>query len=471
MLRLPRVFFKFAVLLMLVGVPSYSHARGFLPAVSYPTGDSPYSVAIGDFNGDGKPDLAAVNNFDATISILRGMGDGSFQSGRTLRACDNAQAISAADLNGDGRVDLAVVCPGVHHAGVVVLLNSATGFLPRQSYASGSQGPNSLVVVDFDGDGILDLAVGEGGSVAFLKGNGDGSFQSPELYDANGPINSVAAGDLDGDGNLDLAVADGTGGVDILLGNGDGSFRPAMPVFVGTAVRSVAVGDFDQDGNLDLVTANCSTEGCSISNRTDNIATVLMGNGDGTFQPPVAYTVGLTPRSVVVADFNGDGVLDVAVAVSLGRVTVMLGHGDGTFPVLDHFSAGNAPWFVAAGDFNRDRAIDLAVVDEGGNDVSILMNVRGTFVTTNSSQNPAPVGQPVTFTATVAPSLVSTTPTGKITFADSATILATVPLNASGQASFTTSGLSLGTHTIRTKYSGDPNFNPNTGKAITQIIQ
>jgi hypothetical protein len=99
------------------------------------------------------------------------------------------------------------------------------------------------------------------------------------------------------------------------------------------------------------------------------------------------------------------------------------------------------------------------------------MNSGGTFVTTTSSDNPAPAGQPVTFTATVAPSLVSTIPTGTIKFSDGATILATVPLDQNGQASFTTSGLSLGTHTIRTKYSGDRNFNPSTGKAITQIIQ
>jgi hypothetical protein len=124
-------FLKPAVAPILVLVLSaLSHARGFLPAVSYPSGENPYSVAIGDFNGDGKPDLAAVNNFDNSVSILLGEGDGTFRAARTLRVCDNPQAIATGDLDGDGRLDLVLACPGVHHAGVAVLLNSAAGFLP-----------------------------------------------------------------------------------------------------------------------------------------------------------------------------------------------------------------------------------------------------------------------------------------------------------------------------------------------------
>ncbi|HUK25639.1 MAG TPA: FG-GAP-like repeat-containing protein, partial [Terriglobales bacterium] len=229
--------------------------------------------------------------------------------------------------------------------------------------------------------------------------------------------------------------------------------------------RSIATGDFNGDGHLDLVVANSS------SNNSNKIASIILGNGDGTFQPPVAYTVGRVPYSVAVADFNGDGALDVAVAIANGSATVMYGHGDGTFPLIRQFAAGVSPQFVVVGDLNRDHATDLVVVDYPGDQVPILLNAGGSYVTATSSENPAPFGQPVTFTATVAPSLISTIPTGSVTFADGTTILATLPLDQNGVASYTTSGLSTGTHTIHTKYAGDSNFNPNMGPPIVQVIQ
>jgi len=452
-----------ACLALVLVLSSLTQARGFLPPVNYPVGGNPYAAAVADFNGDGKLDLAVVNRSGNSISILFGTGDGTFVDAKTY-PCRAAQEIVAADLNGDGKVDLVAACVTVRRdLDIVVFLNGASGFLPPQGYSAGFM-PSCIAVADIDGDAIPDIIAAVGNAVSFLKGNGDGSFQSGQLFTAGGSIESLAVADLNKDGKLDLVAADVYFGMDVLLGNGDGTFASPIYFSDSSQPRSVAVGDFNRDGILDAVLAD-----------SVDTATVFLGNGDGTFQPGVIYTVGKVPRSVAVGDFNGDGALDAAVVVSgPGSVTVMYGRGDGTFPLLRQFLAGGPTgfsWFVAVADFNHDRALDLAVVNEAGASVSILMNSGGTFVTATSSENPAPAGQPVTFTATVVPSLISTIPTGSVQFADGTTILATVPLDQNGVASYTTSGLTTGTHTIRTKYSGDPNFNPNMGKAITQIIE
>jgi hypothetical protein len=465
-----RPLFRFAAALLLTCASSgLSYARGFLPAVNYGLGNSPESAVGGDFNGDGRPDLAVADRLDSTVTILLGRGDGTFDTTKILAVGQQPIFIAAGDFNGDGRPDL--VTANAHDGTVSVILNSYRGFLHAATYASGGHGPRSLVTGDFDRDGKLDVVVADScdpdcqpnrGVVTFLKGNGDGTFQVVGSYDAASSPEVTVAGDFNGDGKLDLAVADFDGGVNIIIGNGDGGFQQPVNYSPAVFCWSVAVGDFNGDGNLDLVLAGTSTT-----------VSVLLGKGDGTFGAAVEYHAGPAQHSVAVGDFNGNGNLDIVVTTARPKatVTVLLGKGDGSFLAGKHLATDQGPWFVTVADLNHDRAADLVVVNDLGNDVSILMNSSGTFVTTTSSENPAPVGQSVTFTAAVAPSLGSTIPTGLVSFVDGTTILATVPLDQNGQGSFTTSSLSLGTHTIRTGYSGDPNFNPNTGKAIMQIIQ
>jgi len=456
---------RVVVILLFLASSAVGDSRGrFLPAVSYRTGAGAFSVAVADLNGDGKPDLAVPNTFDNAVSILLGEGDGTFMHANIYRPCKGIFWLAAGDLNRDGRIDLVATCRTGRAKNIAVILNSASGFLPPQFYEDGfTTGPNSVLVADFDEDGILDLMVSDA-EISFLKGNGDGSFQPAQLYASHGPTDSLVAADFNNDGHLDVAAGEMGIGADVFLGNGDGTFQPA--ILVGDSLKpvSIAAGDFNRDGHLDLVLAN-----------EVKTVTIFLGNGDGSFQTPVTQEVGKGPRSVTVADFNGDGAVDIAVVMSFaGGVTVMFGRGDGTFPLLRQFGAGggNANSIgVANADLNHDRATDLVVANESENSVSVLMNSGGTFVTATSSENPAPAGQPVTFTATVAPSLISTIPTGSVTFADGTTILATVPLDQNGNASYTTSGLSTGTHTIRTKYSGDSNFNPNTGQPISEVIQ
>jgi len=231
----------------------------------------------------------------------------------------------------------------------------------------------------------------------------------------------------------------------------------------GSRPEGIAVADFNGDGILDMATDDYS----------GNEISVLLGAGNGTFGQAVNYSVGNEPVSIGTADFNGDGKADlVTTNFNQKNVSVLLGNGDGTFKKAVTYGTGSYPRAVAGVDVNGDNAPDLEVADDVGNSVSILLNTGGSFVTTTSSPNPSNFGQAVTFSTTVAASLSgSPTPTGSVTWTDNATnILGTMALNSSGQASLVVSTLTSGTHTITTAYSGDSNYNPNTAPPLTQTV-
>ena len=283
----------------------------------FDAGSGPQSVAVGDFNGDGKPDLAVVNSYSNNVSILLGNGDGTFQIHVDYPTGAQPGSVAIGDFNGDGKLDLAVV--NSYSNNVSVLLGNGNGtFQPAVSYGTGSgTGPAFVAVGDFNRDGKLDLAVANSNSsnVSVLLGNGDGTFQTAVNYDVGGAPTSIAVGDFNHDGKLDLAVAVPVPGpstyVSVLLGNGDGTFQTAVNYNAPYAPDAVAVGDFNGDGNLDLV----------VGNRSSNIS-VFLGNGDGTFRTAVNYSAGYNPSSVAVGDFNNDGTLDLAVANSGSSTTV-----------------------------------------------------------------------------------------------------------------------------------------------------
>src|ERR1017187_6433100 len=336
----------------------YGGDRSFQHEVSIAPGSFPAALAVGDLNGDGKLDLAATDGYSNGILILLGNGDGSFQPPIHYPAGNTLSSLALADFNGDGNLDLVVVSPPSNTVSILIGNGDGT-FQAPVSYHAGPI-PWSVAVADFKHDGKLDLAVTALGSngVAILLGNGDGTFQAP-VYTAGGGGRVVAAGDFNRDGKPDLAVAGAPSMLSILLGNGDGTFQPPVNYAVGPDPVAMTVGDFTGNGKQSLAVDN---EGTSYAPFASSTVSVLLGNGDGTFQPAVNYTVGAAPEAVVIGDFNGDRKLDLAVMAAYSNlIAILLGNGDGTFQSPVNFAVMQPANALAVGDFNSNGKPDLAV--------------------------------------------------------------------------------------------------------------
>lgn len=336
----------------------------FQTHVDYPVGNYPVGIVAADFNGDGKIDLAVVNDTDSTVSILFGNGDGTFQSQTLVSVGTEPTSLGSGDFNGDGKVDL--ITSNVGAGTVTVLLNKGNGSFTRVDSSTGILAPDfsALAVGDYNRDRKLDVVVSSMSFGLFLLlGNGDGSFQSPVAIPGSTPdnIHFLLAGDFNHDGKLDLVEEGVAGVVFVLLGNGDGTFRQPVFSFLGVDVTatSFASADINGDGLPDLV-AICES------------LQVLLGKGDGTFAVPATVLLAPTPElldAAVAADFNGDGKLDLAVAqennLSHGEISVELGKGDGTFgkPIVSPMISTGTN-LLLTGDFNADGKTDLLIGED-----------------------------------------------------------------------------------------------------------
>ena len=327
----------------------------FRTATNLDVGEDPVAVAIADLDGNGRLDIAVANYSSHTAAVLLGMGDGTFGT-RDSGAGEAPWSVAIGDLDGDARPDMVTanrVSSPPYIGTVSVLLGNGDGsFRPRTDFVAGSS-PTCVAIRDLDGNGRPDLAVSGFSGVSVLLGNGDGSFGAGTVYAAGVNPSSVAVADLNADGPLDLAVAnEGSNTVSVLLGRGDGTFAARTDFSAGDWPQSVACADLSGDGRIDLAVANYPTHNVS----------VLLGNGDGTFGARTEYGTANYPASVVIGDLNTDGRPDLAVANSR-NVSVLLGHGDGTFAARTDYLAGDDPHAVAVGDFDADGYPDLAVTN------------------------------------------------------------------------------------------------------------
>jgi len=514
------LFLSSLTLVCLVSLEAGASTLNFAAPVRYgPGGNGPNGAVIADVNGDGKPDVIVadwcLNSScpSGAVGVLLGKGDGTLGAAATYNSGGLfATDVAVGDLNGDGKADIVVVncgnaannhCIGTSGNAGILFGNGDGTFQPVVTLPLGGGGYGAIAVsiADINGDGKQDIIVAgdcsSGGCGGVLLGNGDGTFQTEIPFGSAGLIAfSLAVGDVNGDGKLDAVIGNqcatptcNTSTVGVSLGNGDGTFQPAVAYDSGGIYPDgVAIADISGDNKADIVVANSST---SISINQGDVG-VLLGNGDGTFQPVVAYPASeFGAADIAVADMDGDGKLDVVVVNCSafsgsckgggGNVGVLLGNGDGTLqPVTTFAPGGNAPFAVAVGDLNGDSKPDIAVGNcysnvcsqqPGG--VAVLLNTsQGTSTTElTSSLNPSNFGQSVTFTATVSSTGFKVTPTGTVTFLDGTATLGSGNLNSSGVATFATSSLAVGTHNIVASYGGDSNFASSTSTAVSQLVQ
>jgi hypothetical protein len=349
------------------------------------------ALALGDFDGDGLQDVATSLRDEDAVSIRLGRGRGAFGPDTRIAVVDRPSVLLATDLNADGQLDLAVL--GNTDLGrrfgpdsdLSLLFGRGDGtFLPEQRMALPDP-CTSLTAADINGDGRLDIAIGIASpfsaigffSIWVLYGEPGGSFRLERGPFAGYAVVSVDAGDLDGDGALDLVVGNsesdylGAGHVTIVMGNGDGTFQPYTWFLGGGNYSQVLLDDFDEDGHLDLAVADPGTRPFFFGWDTTGSLRVFPGRGDGTFGAPLTLDAQLKPRAVSAADLDGDGHRDLLELNVNEDLAVFLGDGNGHFGPRERFAAAGPAHAAAAADLDLDGRDDVAALATGG--LSILL--------------------------------------------------------------------------------------------------
>lgn len=369
----PRPVLSLCFSLAVVFLYSTSFASDFQNGLTLPAGINPTGVSVGDFNKDGNVDLVVANTGGDSIEVLLGNGNGTFQSPVKYKVSGQyPDSIAVGDFNGDGNLDLAV---GIN-PNLAILLGNGDGTFQLTSVID-NYGISFIAAADFNGDGKLDLVYCDG-QAAVRLGNGDGTFQGPLTINITSAYNGLTIADFNGDGKLDLAVTEreDPGYVAVLLGDGNGFFQGPTQYSVGHYPLAVTAADFNGDGKIDLAVIDENSTRFSLT----GAMAVLLGNGDGTFQTAHIFDsiTDAYPKWITTADFNGDGKADlVVVNLYSNDITELLGNGDGTFQRGMNWSVGTTPYFVLVSDFNNDGLPDLATANYGSDDVTVLLGHAG----------------------------------------------------------------------------------------------
>ncbi|MGA7574792.1 MAG: VCBS repeat-containing protein [Terriglobales bacterium] len=366
-------------------------AGGFLPGISFQSNDGQNagavgsdSVAVGDINGDGLLDVVTANGYWNTVSVFLNHGGRSLvQDGVSFWSGNEPVALAFADVNWDGHADLIVTNAAESDFSVFMGKGDGTFDTPTAEFAIGGSPSTKAVLADFNGDGDLDAAFADNqSSVVLAMGFGDGTFQAAPTSNivvapgtnSSGTALSIASADFNGDSWPDFVVGQSSTspglGVLVFLTQKDGSLGKGVTYAAGDALSYVAVGDINKDGKADIVASNWAT----------GAVEVLRGNGDGTFQAPVSIALPGIANGIVIADFNGDGWPDVALAGKDPVVYILLNDGTGSLRLAGTYPISGVGYELVATDLNNAGTPDLCIAMTSTSRVAVLLgNGDGTF--------------------------------------------------------------------------------------------
>jgi hypothetical protein len=495
----------------------FGSADGLLQAAGTYTGSSPVqSMLLHDVDGDGHPDLV-LEGTNGRIEILHGLTDGTFATtseGGSGTADGTTgiggHLIAATDVA--GRPNFYTMTP----AGMSILLEQSNLSLTLQGIYNAGPGRTSFAVADFNGDGVMDVAVDSPEGVAVIFGDTTGSLATSRAFAAGQPALSGALGNFSGSGNLDAVVNVAATQALLLHGNGDGTFAtqatpttspanvsplvnhagdlPGAPHIPGMVQEAPVTADLDGDGNQDVIVAydNASADHAHPSSTTANAIYIWYGKADGTYAAPVMLTPLRNYYQLAAVDTNGDGRPDLVMSDGY-VISVQTNLGGRTFGVEQHYLAGMGINSISAGDVNKDGRIDLvianggavisnpmnghtatAITDVNTGGITVLLNqmtlTPTTVVLTITSPTTITFGQTVNGTAQVTASDGSLA-TGTIVFFDGSANICTIPVAPSASCpAGTGTNFAVGTHILTAVYSGDATHLGSTSAAVTVVV-
>lgn len=473
------------------GDGSFVAGNAYIPLGPQAEGSSYFDV--GDFNGDHKPDLVTID-IDGTngpyLALLTGVGDGTFAAQAPIALTNDfgsgssVGAILAADVNADGDADVIFARVNQSQLAFISILigNGHGGFATQVDYPVAGA-VKSLVALDLNGDGKLDLAFTANpgttpatGTLYLMLNAGDGTFTMPVAADQAPYLNLLAVGDVNGDGVSDLvvsAIGDVTnniaGATYLYLGTGKGTLQPRQTLSGGANPGGVAIADLNNDGKPDIIISGTTST-------TQGYLTTLVNQGGGTFAAPATVaTLDPFPTSVAVADIEHNQKPDIVLSAccDLTYTYVLRGNGDGTFNTQNGVIPVLSTSQVELVDVNGDSRPDLVGVSNQLA-LEVFLNVGGSqpvsSATTTTLTGPTSVaaGSSVTFTATVVGA--ASIPTGSASLLDGSNAIATATLSATGVATFNIATLSAGSHTLTAQYGGDASNAPSTSAALVVAV-